>query len=402
MLLAIVAVLLQNVPLFLLALLVLIASVVSRMWVKYALKKLEYSRWVGESHVFFGESVPLELSIANRKILPLPWVNVQDEIPQGVTFPEGKVWWSKSRSSGFLSTTLSLSWYHRITQRYVIECNQRGFFEFGPATVRSGDLFGFSYTDSKVEQRDQVIVYPKILPVTGLEIPPRHPVGELGVKKQLFEDPVLVMGVKDYTPGDPMRRIHWKLSAHRGKLQTKIFEPTTSADLAIFLDVRTVEAPFWGKHHDLLETAILTVASIGQEATGTLPVGLYVNDSDRNLLEPINLAPSSNPKQMQQMLEALARIQGFPIQAIEDLLSAKVRNLLTGTSVMVITAIPTGALLEELERIQRIGRSVALIIVGTSHSIDGQPKNVPVFRVDGGSEWRDFESVNLVRQNRMI
>ena len=136
-LLAIVAVLLQNVPLFLLALLVLIASVVSRMMVKYALKKLEYSRWVGESHVFFGESFPLELSIANRKILPLPWVNVQDEIPQGVTFPEGKVWWSKSRSSGFLSTTLSLSWYHRITQRYVIKCNQRGIFEFGPATVRS-------------------------------------------------------------------------------------------------------------------------------------------------------------------------------------------------------------------------------------------------------------------------
>lgn len=399
---AIVGILLQNVPLFLLALLVLIASVVSRMWVRYALTKLEYSRWVGESRIFCGESVPLELSIANRKILPLPWVNVQDEIPEGVKFPEGKVWWSKSKSSGFLSTTLSLSWYHRITQRYVVECNQRGFFQFGPATVRSGDLFGFSYTDSKVEQRDQLTVYPKILPVTGLEIPPRHPVGELGVKQQLFEDPSLVMGVKDYTPGDPMRRIHWKLSAHRGTLQTKIFEPTTSADLAIFLDVRTVEAPFWGKHQDLLETAIVTVASIGQEVTGTLPVGLYVNDSYRNLLEPINLAPSRNPKQMHQMLEALAHIRGFPIQAIEDLLSTEERGLLLGTSVLVITAIPTEVILKELERIQRNGRSVALIIIGTSPLPESQPQNISMFRVDGGSGWRDLELVQLVPQNRMI
>ena len=50
--------------------------------------------------------------------------------------------------------------------------------------------------------------------------------------------------MRDYEPGDPMHHVHWRLSAHAGKLQTKRYEPTRSAEVLFALDVANGE-PFW-------------------------------------------------------------------------------------------------------------------------------------------------------------
>ena len=41
-----------------------------------------------------------------------------------------------------------------------------------------------------------------------------------------------------------MHHVHWRLSAHAGKLQTKRYEPTRSAEVLFALDVSNGE-PFW-------------------------------------------------------------------------------------------------------------------------------------------------------------
>jgi hypothetical protein len=84
------------------------------------------------------------------------------------------------------------------------------------------------------EHIDRLLVYPKILPLEDIGIPSRHPFGDLRVKRHLFEDPVLVMTTREYVNGDPLKYIHWKSTARLQKLQSRVFEHTTTIDMALF------------------------------------------------------------------------------------------------------------------------------------------------------------------------
>ena len=50
---------------------------------------------------------------------------------------------------------------------------------------------------------------------------------------------MLTAGVREYRFGDSLKRIHWKSTARLGRLQTKVYEPTTTVDISLCLDVRT-------------------------------------------------------------------------------------------------------------------------------------------------------------------
>ena len=93
---------------------------------------------------------------------------------------------------------------------------------------------------------DRLVVYPPLVPLEQLGIPSRDPFGDLSVRRHLFEDPVRVASTRDYTPGDPVRRIHWKSSARAARLQTRTFERTTSTDMVLFLDTRTMQIAHLG------------------------------------------------------------------------------------------------------------------------------------------------------------
>ena len=79
------AAVLQQVLLLLVALLFFLASAVSRLWAYYALERVEYGRHLSTTRAFFGETIVLDTQIANNKMLPLPWVHVQDEMPEELT-----------------------------------------------------------------------------------------------------------------------------------------------------------------------------------------------------------------------------------------------------------------------------------------------------------------------------
>src|SRR5260370_34451337 len=56
------------------------------IWAKYCLQDLRYQRQVSEQRVLFGEEITLSLSIENAKLLPLPWLAIDDNVPQPLTF----------------------------------------------------------------------------------------------------------------------------------------------------------------------------------------------------------------------------------------------------------------------------------------------------------------------------
>ncbi|MFH0768119.1 MAG: DUF58 domain-containing protein [Chloroflexota bacterium] len=366
---------LHQVSLLLLSLLFFLAGGVARLWNHYCLTRVEYQRHLSANRVFFGEEVQLELEIANRKPLPLPWIQITEELPAEVTLLKGKTSSPHKIARVLLSNLLTLSWYHKVKRRYRMQCLQRGYFAFGPTHIRSGDLFGFFTRDMDIPKEDYLMVYPRMVPLEKLGIPSKQPLGDIRTKSYIFQDPILTSGVRDYHFGDSLRQIHWKTTARRGLLQTKVFEPTTTIDMGLFLDVRTTEPPFWGSVPELLELVIIAAASIANHAMAAgYRVGLYVNQNKRSSDEPVRIPPSQHTDQLMHMLEALAQIHRSQSMPIERLVLNESRNLPWGSTLVVISAKPTDSLFSTLAGMRRAGRSVALISVGSSE---------PVIRKDG-------------------
>lgn len=361
------AILMRQAPILLVALLFFLVSGITRLWARYALERVEYSRHLASPRVFFGETVTLEIGVTNRKLLPLPWMHVQDEVPDGVVFLKGRTHPSSKPTRAILANFLSLGWYRRLTYRYPVQCLRRGYFTFGPATIRSGDLFGFFQKTSTVKTLDRLLVYPRIVSLEELGLPSRDPFGDLRIRRHLFEDPVQVLSTRDYAYGDPLKRINWKATARLNRLQTRVFEPTTTVDLALFLDMRTAVPPRLGPSEQLLETAVITAASIASHALHqSYRIGLYVNEPYRETERMIKLPPSDHPEQELRVLEALAQVQGWPFMPVEELLNTEGRTLPWSATLAVITAAPLAPVLASLHRFRRVGRRVALIVVGGS------------------------------------
>jgi len=396
-LILVVSLALHQVPLALVALLFMLTGGVSRLWNKYCLHRIEYKRHLSQKQVFFGEEIVFEIEITNRKPLPLPWLQIEDELPERVTLLKGKA--SQSVDDRVtLNNMFPIGMYQRVKRRFPMLCKERGAFIFGPTRIRSGDLFGFFRRDQLIDTYDYLIVYPRLVPLEKLGIPSQQLFGDIRLKQHLFQDPVLTAGVREYLPGDSLKRIHWKSTARLGRLQTKIYEPTTTVDISIFFDVRTLKAPLWGSIYQLQELGIITAASISQHALNAgFRVGLYVNQITRFSQGMVNVPHSQHPDQMPRILEALAQLHQTETIAMARYIRQTVSSLPWGTTLLVIAAQPDEKLLAALMDLRRVGRSIALVVIGgaATEAQDSLAGHIRVFHVSDDAAWDVVQEVDL-------
>jgi uncharacterized protein (DUF58 family) len=397
-LILIVSLILHQVALALICLLFLLTGGVSRLWNRFCLNRIEYQRRLSHNQVFFGEEIVLEIEVANRKPLPLPWLQIEDELPDKVTLLKGKTE-TMIEDRVILTNMFPINMYHRVKRRFPMRCQQRGAFVFGPTYIRSGDLFGFFRREMKIDKEDYLLVYPRLVPLEKLGIPSRQLFGDIRLKRHLFQDPVLTAGVRDYVTGDSLKRIHWKSTARLGKLQTKVYEPTTTVDISVFLDIRTLKAPLWGSVYQLQELGIITAASISQHALKAgFRVGLNVNQITRFSEGMLKVPHSGHPDQMRHILEALAQLHQTEAISIARLIRQEAPNLPWGSTLVVIAAQPAEDLLATLLDLKRVGRSVALVKVGGSprEGLELSAENLAVYHINDDVAWDLVKEIGLI------
>jgi len=56
----------------------------SRVWSRYGMGGVEYERSLGTGRAIVGDTVPLDVTIWNRKPLPLPWIAAEDLVTDGI------------------------------------------------------------------------------------------------------------------------------------------------------------------------------------------------------------------------------------------------------------------------------------------------------------------------------
>jgi uncharacterized protein (DUF58 family) len=331
-------------------------------WNQHSLDAVGYRRTFGVRRAFPGEVVDLTLSLQNDKWLPLGWLQLDDQWPVALPLEDGELFPSPTGTMGSFRAAFALRWFERISRSYQVRCTQRGFYPFGPARFRSGDLFGLFRQRNTQDHLDWLIVYPQVLPLQELGFPVKEPFGETRAAWRIFEDPSRAVGIRDHHPEDSFRHVHWKATARRQALQVKVYEPTTSHNLVIFLNVATFARIWQGINPLLLERAIAVTASIASYAVENRYVlGMLANGSIPHSDQPIKVLPSRRPDQLARVLEALAAVTSFATSSIESLLLAESRWLPWGATLIVVTAVVTDELKATLSRLRDVGRRLVLV-----------------------------------------
>ncbi len=383
-------------PLLLVAgLLFLLVFGLTDVWANYCLHDLSYQRQFSEQRALFGEAITLSVQIDNTKLLPLPWLETQDSVPRDLPIKGQELRSAFGSNVMMLECLFSPSWYERVTRRYTVLCNMRGIHAFGPATLRSGDIFGFLSREKKFTDRQYVLVYPLIVPLTSFNLPARHPFGNLRTPRRLLEDPSRVIGIRDYTYGDSMRRVDWKATARSMQLQSRVYEETTTHTLMLFLNAATRLDIHYGVHPELQELAICAAASVANWGLDQgYAVGLHANtmlfipdeeagihdykndqgeQSVATLEETIksqvrkrhvHITAASNAEQRTRIMDMLARIQSYFGSSIEDVIQQERTRIPAGATVVVITSAISETLIDMLTRIRTSGHSVSILFVG--------------------------------------
>ncbi|MDQ6659429.1 MAG: DUF58 domain-containing protein [Chloroflexota bacterium] len=412
------------------------------IWEIYCLRNVSYQRRFSEQRVLFGEQVTLSLSVENAKILPLPWLEIEETLPRALTLKDQHIHINFLGDTTYLNNLFSLRWYERITRKYIIQCNARGVHKFGPAALASGDIFGFFSRHESLDSLHYLLVYPLIVPLESFQLPARYPFGERRAPRRLLEDPSRVIGIRDYAYGDSLRRVHWKATARTMQMQSKVYEATTTYTLVTFLNITShFDTTYgYGLQPDMQELAICAAASITDWALNEgYATGLYANTlmflpeddkadranridrvtDDQQLevesvpvstgspplsVQPgkrdfakelqrrrVHIPPASNEEQRQRILETLARIQPFFGNSIEDILQKERAHLPAGSTVVVITTTISDGLLDILTRIKQAGHAVTLLFVGDV-PLPAHLAGLTVYHLGGQSTWKHLET----------
>jgi uncharacterized protein (DUF58 family) len=350
--------------LIVLGVILLVVSLVAQLWSRYALRGVTYRRQLEPRRAFIGETVDLTLIVENRKLLPIGWIRLEDEWPLDLHLAAGGQDLHTSPVPGrmMLRNAFSLHWYERVRRRYQIRCETRGYYRLGPVHAISGDIFGMFRTEHTLPSLNWLIVYPRVLPIEELGLPPKDPFGEVKARQRIFEDPSRTIGVRDHQPEDEFRRIHWKATARRQELQVKVYEPTTSFTPVVFLNVATLDKYWLGTIPELLERCITVAASVCHYAVEKRYVtGLIANGCIPRSDQPIRVLPSRDPQQITRILEALAAVTPVAMRDLSELLTRESPRLPWGATLIVVTANVNDELNRTLLHLHAAGRRLVLI-----------------------------------------
>ena len=309
---------------------------VSFLTSRIALSGVDVRIEISPSRMVAGDTFTVRVLIANRKPLPMPWLEVRVALPDGID-PEPA---PPGAPRGSIGAGFSPRAHERVTLAFPLRATQRGAYELGPIHLRSADWLGFTGVDTEVDPHPSIVVYPTPLSVADHHRPSLRPLAETATKRGLLPDPLRFRGVREHRSGDPRKEIHWKTTARLGSLQSKVYEPATSLDAVFLLNVATYDQYWIQADPDATEVVISATAElIRLAADAGRQVGLVTNGIDNVTHERPRSALGRGPRPLTRSLEILARLGPYASHSPEAVFLRERGRLPWGATLVCVTPV---------------------------------------------------------------
>jgi uncharacterized protein (DUF58 family) len=283
------------------------------VWIYVLERSLSIERKIHLAWATAGDSVPEELRLINTSRIPVLWVEIMDE----ADVPD---------SSVRLVSDVDSNGSRR---RHPIHLfRKRGFYTLGPTRLRTSDPFGI-YTLTLCDQHSSsILVLPPQLSLNQFKLSPGGWSGDRQQRRGILAHKISEAGVRNYLPGDSLRRIHWRVSAHHDALIVRQLESAASDNWWIFVDLDSTAQAGIGQDSTLELSIVLAASLIVRGLREHRRVGLALAGPKLVWLEP-----RSDPAHRWRALQALAMATAGH-HSLADLMTLT-RPIRTATSIVI-------------------------------------------------------------------
>jgi uncharacterized protein (DUF58 family) len=322
------------------------------------------------------EALEITLIVENRSFLPVAYLDVADQ--QNTFFA--------SEPGNFL---IKLRSGERKTLSYSIESQKRGQYTVGPALIQGSDPLGFFPFRIQASESQTLIVYPEVLPLSlfnseGL------PAGNIRVENPVYEDMTRYRSLREYLPGDSLRRVNWKASAKTGQLFVTDYLPRLHAPVLILLNLNSQDYPMRFRYHRIERAATLAASLVVHFLSLRQEIGLIASarlEGDEMMPAAEIRGSHGHATTLLEMLGKMEPARGGP--DFSELLFTSGIELPVRTRVEVITPVLRPLDLIRLRQLRENSCTVELFVLGEQLQSAGElcGQEFPIFSVqDFGSE----------------
>ncbi len=324
-------------------------SLASLLWLR---RGLRVETALGDVECVRGGQVDLGLELTNRSL---------------ITCPRASAWLYISDLFGGMDSMrkfpFTISGGETIRFDFGMDLSHIGLYSVGLDHLEVYDFFGILRQRIPISGRFTAFVTPRIRPMEEVAVT------EEVLAEASTDTRVTVVGGTDYTGvreyalGDPMKQIHWKLSAHSREYMTKLQESSRQQEFAVILDfaARANEdtEQLMELNDCLIETALSLIEEISHHDVG---YALLYCDRGRNAARAIPMGREDD----RALIQSFSMITTEPGKEYPDgcqLLQQEGRGQNRSTNVIVVTSRVTPELLQELQLVKRQRRSPELYLV---------------------------------------
>lgn len=207
-----------------------------------------------------------------------------------------------------------------VAVRYQVRGVRRGIHKVGRFRVSTVDAFGFTRRHTLVGDATPVAIAPALVSLTALPMSLGEAGGSLHSTSSHLGEGSDNLIARPYAPGDSMRRIHWRATAHRDELMVRQEEKESTPRAVVILDRASSRWDLKAGQSDARDVAFETALSLVVSVAARLMFEGYlvhiVDQDGTALCEP--LAEESD---ISGMLSAFATLTSHGSNHLADLRS---------------------------------------------------------------------------------
>ena len=329
----------------------------SYFWVLALARGLKIRREMRLGWAQVGDRLEERFTLINQSRFPAIWVEVigQTNMPN--------YWANQVRSVRGRAET---RWQIRGT------CTRRGVYILGPTTVYASDPLGIFTVTFHNPASTTLVVTPPILPLPPIQVAPGGRAGDGLLRVKALQEDINSVGVREYRPGDSMRRIHWPTSAKQAELHVRVFEKSPAGDWWIVLDLDR-EVQVGQDEASTLEHGIVFAASLVDLGLRTGRSVGFATHSDELVWHRAQISDEHK----WQILHSLALVQPgiVPLSKLLSLIHPRANRK---ASLIIITPDVEGQWLPSLIALRRLGVVPTVLLLDPKSF--GSDKNISYLR----------------------
>ncbi|RAP78268.1 DUF58 domain-containing protein [Paenibacillus montanisoli] len=326
------------------------------------MRGVAYSRSFNVQTCFEGDRIEMVERLANRKLMPVPWLRVESLLHIGLKF-ESDSNFAVSNGQFYQNhrSLFSLMGNKQLTRRHSVLATARGCYRLTSASLTFGDLFGMFSSWRSVPIDVELLVYPQPADRSLIQLPSRSWQGDIAVRRWIVEDPFCISGVREYRPGDSFKMVNWSATARTGSMQVHRRDYTADYRLIVLLNVED-HAGMWEVVNNpaLIEEGVRYAAAILQYATEQgMETAFACNGHD--LDQPgtvMTVERGSGSEHLLHLYGQLAKLviaRALPFDAMLEQLSADWEER---CDIVIISAFMSEPIEREMTKLRSAGHSV--------------------------------------------